>query len=157
MTDLEYGSAEHAAKITAGRHPGVQTALAWLAFTHLPVTLQRLSRPIYAAACDLLARIASDSAELVTALNRLVEAKDWMVRAGIRSDEGKPGPVPRPATVVDPPTATDWPQTSRDLVSGGLERIDRHLNVTDGTGRRHGDSAAGTGRGDGPKVGGLNG
>jgi hypothetical protein len=98
-----YGSAEHAEKFTEGRHPGVQTALAWLAFSHLPDSLQSLSRPTFHAALELLVRIPNDSAELTTALNRLVEAKDWAVRAGIRSDEGKPGPVPRPATVVDPP------------------------------------------------------
>lgn len=103
-----YGTAAHAAQVTEGRHPGVQTALAWLAYSHLPEKLQRLSEPIYQAAVDLTIRIPNDSAELTSALNRLVEAKDWFVRAGIRSDEGKPGPVPRPATVVDrpvPPTS----------------------------------------------------
>jgi len=108
--DIEYGSNAHAAKLTAGRHPGVQTAMAWLAFAHLPAHLQRITRALYAAADDLLHRIPTDSAELVTGLNRLVEAKDWMVRAGIRSDEGKPGSIPRPADVVDPPkppTRTD--------------------------------------------------
>lgn len=97
------GSADHAALITHGRHPGVQTAMAWLAFTHLPPALQSLSRPVYVAAMELIERIPNDSAELTTALNTIVGAKDWMVRAGIRSDTGVPGPVPRPATVVDPP------------------------------------------------------
>lgn len=120
-----YGSSEYAALFTEGRHPGVQTALAWLAFSHLPVPLQLFSRPFYQAALELIDGIPNDSAELITALNTLVEAKDWAVRAGIRSDQGKPGPVPRPATVVDPPT--DWPQTARDLISGDQERVNRHL------------------------------
>lgn len=105
MTTPALGSAEHAAMITEGRHPGVVTALAWLAFSHLPVPLQDLSRPVYQTAVELIVRIPNDSAELTTALNTLVEAKDWFVRAGIRSDQGKPGPVPRPATVVDPPVS----------------------------------------------------
>lgn len=100
-----YGSADHARLVTFGRHPGVQTAMAWLAFTHLPETLQGLSRPLYEAAAELIRRIPNDSAELTSALNRLVETKDWFVRAGIRSDQGTPGPVPRPAAVIEPPAA----------------------------------------------------
>jgi hypothetical protein len=106
MTTPKYGSPEFTAKLTEGRHPGVQTAMAWLAFSHLPTGLQTLSRPLYQAAIDLLERIPVDSAELTTALNTLVEAKDWTVRAGIRSDTGRPGPVPRPAVVVAPPAVT---------------------------------------------------
>jgi hypothetical protein len=103
MTIPHYGTPEHAALITRDRHPGVQTAMAWLCDSHLPPTLKTLSRPTYTAAVELLERVPNDSAELTSALNRLVEAKDWFVRAGIHSDLGKPGPVPRPATVVDPP------------------------------------------------------
>lgn len=99
------GTAEHAARITEGRHPGVVTALAWLAFSHLPPKLQDYSRPFYQTAVELIIEVKTDSAELTTALNTLVEAKDWAVRAGIRADQGKPGPVPRPATVVDPPVS----------------------------------------------------
>jgi hypothetical protein len=98
----ELGTPEHAAQVTEGRHPGVVTALAWLAFSHLPKRLQDFSRPLYQTAVELIIEI-KDSAELTTALNTLVEAKDWAVRAGIRSDQGRPGPVPRPAEVVDPP------------------------------------------------------
>lgn len=103
MTTPNLGSAEHAKMISEGRHPGVQTAMAWLAFSHLPEPLQNLARPFYQTAVELVVRVKTDSAELTTALNKLVEAKDWMVRAGIRHDNGQPGPVPRPATVVDPP------------------------------------------------------
>jgi hypothetical protein len=105
MTSPDLGTPEHAAMITEGRHPGVVTALAWLAFSHLPTPLQDLSRPVYQTAVELIVRIPNDSAELTTALNTLVEAKDWFVRAGIRSDQGKPGPVPRPSVVVDPPVS----------------------------------------------------
>jgi hypothetical protein len=97
------GTPEHAAQVTQGRHPGVVTALAWLAFSHLPKPLQDYSRPFYQTAVELIINVRNDSAELTTALNTLVEAKDWAVRAGIRSDQGHPGPVPRPAEVVDPP------------------------------------------------------
>lgn len=96
------GTPEHAAAITKDRHPGVVTALAWLAFSHLPKRLQDFSRPFYQTAVELIIE-CKDSAELTTALNKLVEAKDWAVRAGIRSDQGVPGPVPRPAEVIDPP------------------------------------------------------
>jgi hypothetical protein len=109
------GSADHAAMVTHDRNPGVVTALAWLAFSHLPDELQSLSAPIYTAAVELLERIPTDSAELTTALNTLVEAKDWAVRAGIRNDYGRPGSVPRPATVVDPP----FPAPPKDFPTKG--------------------------------------
>lgn len=97
------GTREHAEAITDGRHPGVQAALQWLAFSHLPEPLQRFSRPFYQTAVELVIEIRTDSPELTTALNSLVEAKDWAVRAGIRHQHGRPGPVSRPATVVNPP------------------------------------------------------
>jgi hypothetical protein len=122
MTQPEYGTADHATMITFGRDPGVQTALAWLAFSHLPETLQGLSRPLYEAAIGLIRRIPNDSAELTTALNTLVEAKDWFVRAGIRNDRGRPGPVARPAAVVDPP-AVPQVRTTRDLPTFGPRSV----------------------------------
>lgn len=97
------GTVEHAARLTTGRHPGVVTAMAWLAFSHLPEPLKEASRPFYQTGCELITCVSSDSAELTTALNKLVEAKDWAVRALIRHQQGRPGPVPRPAEVVDPP------------------------------------------------------
>lgn len=103
MTLPDVGTAEHAEYMTQGRHPGVQTAMAWLAFSHLPEPLRIASRPFYATGLDLLSCIPTDSAELTTALNKLVESKDWAVRALIRHQQGKPGPVPRPASVLDPP------------------------------------------------------
>lgn len=98
------GTAEHAARLTEGRHPGVVTAMAWLAFSHLPEHLRVYARPFYQTGAELVVSLPVDSAELTTTLNKLVEAKDWAVRAAIRFVQGKPGPAPRPAQVVDPPT-----------------------------------------------------
>lgn len=100
------GTREHAAHATEGRHPAVQDALQWLGFSHLPEALQRYSRPFYVAALDAIQDIRTDSPELTTALNRIIEAKDSAVRAGIKHDTGRAGSVPRPPTVVDPPLFT---------------------------------------------------
>jgi hypothetical protein len=97
------GTREHAEQITEGRHPGVQSALQWLTFSHLPEALQTFSRPFYQTAVELITYIGTDSAELTTALNKLIEAKDSAVRAGIRHETGRAGSVPRPQTVVNPP------------------------------------------------------
>ena len=99
----QLGTREHALALTDLRHPGVRDALQWLAFSHLPTKLQDFSRPFYQTAVELVIEIRTDSPELTTALNRLVEAKDWAVRAGIKADTGRAGPVARPATVVNPP------------------------------------------------------
>jgi len=126
---MNFGSSEHAESITQGRHEGVRDALQWLAFAHLPSTLQGYSEPFYTAAVELISRIGTDSPELTTALNRLVTAKDSAVRAGIRHDTGRAGSIPRPQSVVDPPT--DWAKTARDLTSGDQDLIDEHLGVVD--------------------------
>lgn len=97
------GTPEHAEAITEGRHPGVQAALQWLCFSHLPESLQRFSRPFYQTAVELIVEVGTDSPELTTALNGLVSAKDDAVRAGIRHQHGRPGPVARPSEVVNPP------------------------------------------------------
>jgi hypothetical protein len=104
-----FGTVEFSAELTKDRQPGVQHALAWLAFSHLPIPLQSLSMPFLKVAVDLIGRVPTDSAELTTALGKLVEAKDSAVRAGILNDYGRPGPVPRPADVVDPPSALRTP------------------------------------------------
>lgn len=85
------------------RHPGVRDGLAWLGYDHLPEALQRFSKPFHDAATAILAAIEVDSPELTTAINKLIEAKDSAVRAGIRQDTGRAGSVPRPQTVVNPP------------------------------------------------------
>jgi hypothetical protein len=97
------GTREHAMRITVGRHPGVCDALQWLTFSHLPKSLRPFSAPFYTAAVDLVRTVFTDSPELTTALNKLVEAKDSAVRAGIKDSIGRAGSVPRPQTVVDPP------------------------------------------------------
>lgn len=117
------GTAEHAARITEGRHADVVTAMAWLAFFHLPDPLKAFARPLYQTGAELVTTIRSDSAELIKALNKLVEAKDWAVRAGIRSDQGVPGPVPRPAEVVDPPKfgSAQVPARPDQQIPGGAQ------------------------------------
>lgn len=105
--DLTYGTTEHATAVTEGRHPGVRDGLQWLTFSHLPPLLQKYSRPFYAAACELIGDVATDSPELTTAINGLIAAKDSAVRAGIRHDTGRAGSVPRPQQVVDPPQLGD--------------------------------------------------
>ncbi len=97
------GTPEHAEALTVNRHPGVQAALQWLCFTHLPLDLRPFSQPFYQTAMELLIEIPDDSPELTGALNQLVQTKDWAVRAGIRSKHGRPGPVPRPDSVVVTP------------------------------------------------------
>jgi hypothetical protein len=97
-----FGTAEHAARFTQGRHPAVADALQWLTFAHLPESLRSYSRPFYQTAVELIISI-TDGPELTHALNGLIAAKDWAVRAGIRSDTGRAGSVPRPQTVINPP------------------------------------------------------
>lgn len=97
------GTREHAERLTQGRHPGVRDALQWLTFSHLPEALRDYSRPFYQTGAELVRTILTDSPELTTALNKLIEAKDSAVRAGIKDSTGRAGSVPRPQTVVDPP------------------------------------------------------
>ena len=100
---MNFGSAEHAAATTAGRHPAIRDGLQWLTYTHLPEALQQYSEIFYQSAVDLVVRITTDSPELTTAINGLITAKDSAMRAGIRQDTGRAGSVPRPQKVVDPP------------------------------------------------------
>jgi len=90
------GTPENAAYYTQGRHQGVQDALQWLTFAHLPDNLKRFSSVFYIAATGLLDEIVTDSPELTTALNKLIEAKDSAVRAGIKHVTGRAGSIPRP-------------------------------------------------------------
>lgn len=107
MTELQVGTAEHAAKITEGRHQGIRDGLQWLTFAHLPEKLQRFSAPFYHLAVELIKQIETDSPELTTSINGIIAAKDSGVRAGIKSDTGRAGSVPRPQEVVDPPKFSD--------------------------------------------------
>jgi hypothetical protein len=66
----------------------------------------------------MILTILTDSPELTTSLNKLIEAKDSAVRAGIKHDTGQAGSVPRPAEVVKPPLfasgSATVPNTSPD-------------------------------------------
>lgn len=117
MTEHEHeqirvmGSREHAEYVTEGRHPGVRDALQWLTYRHLPEGLRLYSAPFYDAALEVIGQIPVDCPELTTTLNKLIEAKDSAVRAGIKASTGRAGSVPRPQTVVDPPRF----ETARDI------------------------------------------
>lgn len=106
---MYYGSSAHAAQVTLGRDPGIADGLQWLTFAHLPDKLQRYAMPFYGAACEMLGAIPADGPELKTSLNKLIEAKDSCVRAGIRNDTGRAGSVPRPQEVTEPPQLSDPP------------------------------------------------
>lgn len=97
------GTREHAEAATTGRHPGIRDGMQWLTYAHLPEQLRRFSEPFYVAAYDLLIEVRTDSPELITAINKLIEAKDSAMRAGIRAEQGRAGSVPRPQEVVLPP------------------------------------------------------
>lgn len=99
----EYGTSGHAELITQGRHPGVQAAMAWLAYHHLPEHLRQFSQDFYALAAQLIQYIPTDGPELIDALDLIIKAKDSAMRAGIRHQTGRPGSVPRPQETVDPP------------------------------------------------------
>ena len=107
--DPEYviGTAENAAALTEGRSPRVRDALQWLTFAHLPEALQRYSRPFYETAMVLVDDIGTDSPELETSLDKLIEAKDSAVRAGIRDSTGRAGSIPRPQSVIVPPVLSE--------------------------------------------------
>lgn len=96
------GTPEQADFLTQGRHPAIRDALQWLTYAHLPVTLQAYSRPFYLTAVELI-RVIKDSPELTHTLTSLLQSKDWAVRAGIRTETGHAGSVPRPQAVVTPP------------------------------------------------------
>ncbi len=100
--ELVVGTRKHAKLITAKMTPVIRDALQWLTFSHLPEALQKYSRPFYVAAVEII-QINAYSPELKAALDKLIEAKDCAVRAGIRTDTGRAGSVPRPSVVVSPP------------------------------------------------------
>ena len=100
---MNFGTSEHAAAVTEGRHPAVRDGLQWLTYAHLPEQLRRFSKPFFTTAVELVSEVTTDSPELTTAINRLIEAKDSAVRAGIRHATGRAGSVPRPQAVAEPP------------------------------------------------------
>lgn len=70
------------------RHPGVENALRWLEPNpNLPDHLRTISEAVHEAALELVADIETDSPELTSGLNLLVQAKDHLVRAKILDKE----------------------------------------------------------------------
>lgn len=78
------GSRDYLATRTAGRHPGTVQLVRYFSYAHLPEHLQRVSAP-FAYLAESLVALLPDSAELTTALRKLVEAKDCAVRAMVDS------------------------------------------------------------------------
>lgn len=116
----------------SNRHPGVRDGVAWLGYDHLPYNLQQYSKPFHDAAEAILAVIPTDSPELTTAINLLIQAKDSAVRAGIRYERGSAGSVPRPQAVVNPPELS---QGSGNYGAGQPRLRPRQGQVEDPTGR----------------------
>lgn len=77
------------------RHPGVENALRWLTPNpNLPDDLKVVSEAVHEAALELVEDIQTDSPELTSGLNLLVQAKDHLVRAKIIDKDArkqKPG------------------------------------------------------------------
>lgn len=90
------GTAEHAAEMTEGRDQHIADRLQWLTFAHLPEDLRKFSAPTYYAAVELIREVRTDSLDLMLALNKLIEAKDAAMRAGIRHQTGRAGSISRP-------------------------------------------------------------
>lgn len=66
----------------SGRHPHVFAILRYFSWSHLPVHLQPVSRTMAETALKMCGMVP-DSAELVTGLRKLLEAKDAFVRAAL--------------------------------------------------------------------------
>lgn len=128
LGDLAFGSPEHAAALTEGRHPGVRDGMQWLTYAHLPPALKVYSSIFYSAAANLIAACPTDSPELTTAINRIIEAKDSALRAGIRNDTGRAGSVPRPQTVVDPPKLAERMVTEERCMQCSRDRGAPHAS-----------------------------
>lgn len=65
-------------------HPAVVESLRFFRYEHLPEHLQEISRPFYVLAHDMAARLSGP--QLTNGLQRLLEAKDCMVRAAVPRD-----------------------------------------------------------------------
>lgn len=79
------------------RHPALTEALRWLHWKHLPDHLAEISRPIselgHHLADQLAPNGAAPSPQLLLGIQRLVEAKDALVRAAVAT---APEPAPAP-------------------------------------------------------------
>lgn len=80
--DVKPGSRQFMDRVAAGRHPGTVSLMRYFAHAHLSDQLAAVSEPFAHLARTLL-DILPDSAELTTALRKLIEAKDCAVRARV--------------------------------------------------------------------------
>lgn len=63
-------------------HPATLHVLKFFAYGHLPVELQKISRP-FADLANIVANQNPDNPETTVALRKLLEAKDAAVRAAL--------------------------------------------------------------------------
>jgi hypothetical protein len=76
------GTRAYMESAAAGRHPGTVALLRYFTYAHLPENLRVVSGPFAQLAVKLVEALP-DSAELTTALRKLLEAKDCAVRAQV--------------------------------------------------------------------------
>lgn len=65
-----------------GRHPSIVEKAQYFGFDHLPPKLQVISKPCHWLA-ECMIEILPDNPQLALGLQKLIEAKDCFVRAGL--------------------------------------------------------------------------
>lgn len=78
----EPGSRQYMQRVAAGRHPGTVAIMRYFSYAHLPEQLSAIVEP-FAHLARVLIGAMPDSAELTTALRKLIESKDCAVRARV--------------------------------------------------------------------------
>lgn len=68
------------------RHPGVEELMKFFSYAHLDEKKQAVSKIFYETAVTLINTVPEDSAELIMALRKLLEAKDCAVRASMMNN-----------------------------------------------------------------------
>lgn len=75
------------------RHPATAQVARWFDFQHLPAGLPRDVSTVFSVTVDALLEELPDGPELTKALNAMLEAKDWAVRAAILLPPQTGGPA----------------------------------------------------------------
>lgn len=66
-------------------HPATEQILQFFEYKHLPLHLQEVSKPFSDLAHQFAGMETEHGAELTTGLRKLLESKDCMVRAALRT------------------------------------------------------------------------
>lgn len=82
VREFEQGSREYMKSFGEGRYPSTGAILQHFAWSHLPASLQPISRNCADLAIEQVA-IIPDGPELTVGLRKLLEAKDCFVRAAL--------------------------------------------------------------------------